>query len=94
MKDFPRWMLALAFTCLVPILICPLYLFGGLHLFGTTNYTLVNFLLYLLQNLLWVVPIGAFFLSLDLYRRGFERMGVAIAILGIVLAALSIAVVL
>lgn len=94
MKDFPRWMLALAFTCLVPVFICPVYLFGGLRLFGSTDYTLVNFLLYLLQNLLWVVPIGAFFLSLDFYRRGFERIGVAIAILGIALAALSIVVVL
>jgi len=89
MRDFPRWMLVLAFICITPIFVCPVYLFGGLQLFGTSDYTLLNFLLYLLQNLLWVAPIGAFFLSLDLYRRGFERIGVAIAILGIALAALS-----
>ncbi len=89
MKDFPKWMLALAGVNLLPLLIAPFYMFGGLHPFGTTEWAVVNFLLYLLTNLIWLVPIWLFFVSLDFYRRGFERTGIAIAVGGILLTAVS-----
>lgn len=89
MRDYPRWLLVIAFLCVTPVFVSPLYLFGGLTLFGRADNTLLRFLLYLLQNLLWVVPILGFFVSLDLYRRGFERWGVVVAIIGLLLAVLS-----
>ena len=63
MSNFPKWLLALAGTNLIPILLCPFFLFGGLHPFGTSEYTIVAFLLYVLTQLLWLIPIGAFFLG-------------------------------
>lgn len=77
MRDFPRWLLALSFVSLVPLLLCPLFLFGA-HPFGTSESTFVSFLLYVLTQLLWLVPIVLFFTGLELYRRGAEWAGIAI----------------
>ena len=85
MSDFPKWMLALAGTNLIPLLICPLFMFGGLHPFGVSEYGVINFLFYLLTNLLWVVPFLLFFVSLHLYRRCFETPGVIVAVVGLLI---------
>lgn len=85
MSDFPKWMLALAGTNLIPLLLCPFFMFGQLHPFGTSSYEVVNFLFYVLLNLLWVVPVILFFVSLELYRRCFEGPGIVVAVLGLLL---------
>lgn len=85
MSDFPKWMLALAGTNLIPLLLCPLFMFGGLHLFGVSEYAALNFLFYLLTNLLWLVPVLLFFVSLHLYRRCFEVPGIVVAVFGMLL---------
>lgn len=82
MKDFPKWMLALAGTNLIPILLCPFYLFG-LQPFGTSESGTLRFLLYLLTNLLWIVPIALFFVSLTLYRRCYVLPAVTVAVIGL-----------
>ena len=82
MRQFPWWMLALAFLNLWPAVACPLFLFGGLHPFGTSTSAWLNGLLYVLTNLLWVAPVLVFFLSLDLYRRGWEWQGACVATVG------------
>lgn len=82
MNDFPKWLLALAGTNLIPILLCPFFLFG-LQPFGTSDSGLVRFLLYLLTNLLWIVPILLFFVSLTLYRRCFELPAIVVAVIGL-----------
>lgn len=94
MNQFPRWMLALAGVCLVPVLLAPFYMFGGLTPFGTSEVGFVRFLLYLLTNAIWLVPSLLFFVSLDLYRRGYERRGVCVAVAGVALTALSVAILL
>lgn len=85
MSDFPKWLLALAGTNLVPILISPLFMFGGLRPFGTTEYAVINFLLYLLVQLLWIAPIGLFFLSLHLWRECFELPAIVLAVIGMLI---------
>jgi hypothetical protein len=82
MSDFPKWLLALAFTNLIPLIICPLFLFGGIRPFGTTDYAVINFLLYLLVQLLWIVPCGLFFLGLHLWRNCFELPAIVLVALG------------
>ena len=47
MSEFPKWLLALAGLSLIPLLACPLFLFGA-QPFGTSQYGIVRFLLYLL----------------------------------------------
>lgn len=83
MSDFPKWLLALSGTNLIPILVCPLFLFGGLKPFGTTDYAVVNFLLYMLVQLLWLVPTLLFFLSLHLWRKCYELPAIVIAVIGL-----------
>ncbi len=92
-SDFPKWMLALAFVNLASLLTSIFFLFGA-EPFGTSESTLVRFLLYIATQLLWLVPIALFFLSLNTYRRGYERMGAAIAVAGDAVTILSIALLL
>lgn len=87
MSDFPKWLLGLAGLSLIPLLLCPLFLFGGQHPFGTSGNAVVNFLLYLLTQLLWLAPTAMFFVSLDVWRRGFQRAGIALALLGAAMSA-------
>ena len=41
-------------------------------------------------QLLWLLPLILFFVSLDLYRRGYERLGIAAALLGAALTATAL----
>ena len=83
-------MLALAGTNLIPLLISPLFLFGAFHPFGTSEIGILNFLLYLLTNMLWVIPFLLFFASLHLYRNCYETPGIVVAALGAVLTLVDI----
>ncbi len=91
MNLFPKWMLALAGVNLIPVLLSPFYMFGGLRPFGTSDSTFVRFLLYMLTNAVWFVPSILFFVSLDLFRRGYEKAGVAVALVGVALTATCVA---
>lgn len=90
MSDFPKWLLALAGTNLIPILLCPFFLFGGLQPFGQSEVWILNFLLYILGNLLWVVPLLLFFAGLELYRRCFEVPGIIVNAIGALLTIVDI----
>lgn len=57
------------------------YLFGATP-FGTSESSFIRFLLYVLTQMLWLVPLPLFFFSLDLYRRGYERIGITLASIG------------
>lgn len=81
MSDFPKWMLALAGVNLLPVVLSMFYLFGATP-FGTSESSFIRFLLYVLTQMLWLVPLLLFFFSLDLYRRGYERIGITLASIG------------
>ncbi|MBR1645125.1 MAG: hypothetical protein IJ684_07135 [Bacteroidales bacterium] len=89
MKEFPRHILLMAFLCLIPALLSVFFLFA-LQPFGTSQNGLVRFLLYLLTQLLWLLPTCAFFAGLDRYRRGFPRAAYAILAAGLLLTAVDI----
>lgn len=78
-------MLALAGFSLLPVLLSPFYLFGA-HPLGTSENGFVRFLLYLATQGFWFVPLLLFFSSLDQYRRGFEKTGIAIALISAAIA--------
>lgn len=84
MKNFPKWLLALAGLGLLPVLVCPLFLFG-LQPFGTSDSGFVRLLLYVLTQLLWIVPALFFFLSLELYDRCFVIPSVFVAVLALLI---------
>ena len=74
-------MLALAGVNLLPVVLSMFYLFGATP-FGTSESPFIRFLLYVLTQMLWLVPLLLFFFSLDLYRRGYERIGITLASIG------------
>lgn len=90
MKMYPKWLLALAGSNLICLLLIPFFLFGGLEPFGTSDSGFVRFLLYVLTNLLWVVPVACFFGSLVLYGNFRQRLGTAVAVFGLLLTVADI----
>lgn len=88
MSEFPKWLLALAGLSLIPLLACPLFLFGA-QPFGTSQYGIVRFAFYLLTQLLWLAPTASFFITLDLWRRGFSKASIAFGIAGVVVSTLA-----
>ena len=89
MREFPRPMLVMAFLCLVPALLSVFFLFA-LHPFGQSDNVLLNFLQYLATQLLWLLPIAAFFAGLNRERRGYRRIAYAILSAGLVLAVIDV----
>ena len=85
MSDFPKWLLVLAGISLLPVLFSPFYLFGASP-FGTSDNGFVRFLLYLATQLLWLFPLLLFFYSLDVYRRGWERFGIGVAVFSAIIS--------
>ncbi len=93
MADFPKWLLALAGVSLLPTLLSPFFLFGAMP-FGTGSSRFTQFLLYLATQLLWLLPLLLFFCSLDRYRRGYERIGIGLAIAGACISLLGLLLIL
>lgn len=93
MSEFPKWLLALAALSLIPTLCCPLFLFGGKSL-GSEASGFVSFLLYLVLQALWIVPAVSFFVGLDAWRRGYEKRGVIINVLGLIVSIIAFVIVL
>lgn len=87
MKDFPWWVLLLNGLLLIPILLCPLFLFGGLYVFRSENvvWQAVN---YVLVQLVWMLPVILGFKSMDLYRRGWTAKSVVLSGVTLILTAL------
>ena len=90
MKDYPKWLLAFAFLNIIPVFLSVFFLFGGLFKAPSSWGTFIGLLIYLLVNLLWILPILAFFIGLNDYRRGFQKRGTAILVLGNLLTLLDI----
>lgn len=82
MQGLPKTLLALAFTNLVAALLSVFFLFGGLHLFGTSENGFSNFLRYAAQQMLWILPVVSFFGSIRLYDHDKKAAAYCIALLG------------
>ena len=90
MKDYPKWLLDLAFLNIIPVFLSVFFLVGGLFNAPSSWGAFIGLLIYLLVNLLWILPIVAFFIGLNDYRRGFQKRGTAILVLGNLLTLLDI----
>ncbi len=91
MEQYPKWFLALLFpSVLIPIGTIVFYLFGNLHPFGNINNPFIDFLVYLLLQLFWLLPIAGFFTSLFLWGNVKERTAIITAIVGLLISLTSI----
>lgn len=79
MKDYPLWLLLLNGALLLPLLFCPLFLFGGAAFFRAEN-TALQALGFVLVQLVWLLPVVLAFKSLDLYRRGWTLRSVLVSL--------------
>lgn len=92
MKEFPLWRLLLSGISLVPLLFCPLFLFGGVHPFGVVQSAVLRAVIYIAMQCVWIAPIALFFVSLDAYRLGYPLRSLLLASLGVALTVGGIAV--
>ncbi len=74
MKDYPKWLLVLAFVNIIPVFLSVFFLFGGLFKAPSSRGTFVGLLVYLLVNLLWILPIVAFFVGLNDYWKSHTNL--------------------
>lgn len=82
MNEFPKWKLALSSINLIPVLLSPFFLFGAQPL-GTSDSGALRFLLYVLTQLFWLLPLILFFVSLDAYRRGYTKRAILFDVIGL-----------
>lgn len=92
MNQYPKWFLALIFpNVIIPIGTMIFYVFGGVTPFGQPDSHVFRFLLYLLMQLFWVLPVCSFFLSLFLWGNTFERAAIGTGVIGLLVSLTSIA---
>lgn len=82
MNEFPKWKLLLSGINLIPVLLSPFYLFGAQPL-GTSDCAALRFLLYVLTQFFWLLPLVLFFVSLDAYRRGYTTRAILFDVVGL-----------
>lgn len=95
MDQYPKWFLALIFpNVLIPVATVVFYLFGNLHPFGRVESPAFSFLIYLLMQLFWLLPIGSFFGSLFLWGNLKEHAAIITAVVGLLISLTSILLIL
>lgn len=91
MNQYPKWLLALDFpNVIIPIGTMIFYLFGNLNLLGHYDFWLFNFLAYVVTQLLWIFPVGCFFLTLYLWGTIQEKASVIVASVGLLVSITSV----
>lgn len=83
MNQYPKWLLALNFpNILLAFVTMTFLMFGGVHPFGNVDSWYWSFIIYLITQLMWILPIGTFFFSLFCWGYTREKLSVGTAILG------------
>mgnify|MGYP003293910616 CR=1 FL=1 len=90
MSELPIPLRILSGLCLVPALWgITIYLFGGVLPFGTSQNAMARFGLYLAAQLLWLIPVAMFFVSINEYRRGYNLRAYLFALIGVGVGVIS-----
>lgn len=83
MSQYPKWFLAISFpNVIVAMMLMIFFLFGGIHPFGDVDALFWSFILYLFTQLLWIVPVVLFFLSIFAWGGARERLAVGCCVAG------------
>ena len=77
MDQYPKWFLAINFPNVIIAMGMMIFLmFGGLHPLGEVSSLFWSFMLYLITQLLWVLPIALFFISIFAWGWARERLAI------------------
>lgn len=83
MNQYPKWLLALNFpNIILAFVTMTLLMFGGTHPFGRVDSTFWSFFVYLITQLLWILPILTFFISLLCWGYTRYKLAVGTAVFG------------
>lgn len=88
MNQYPKWLLVLLAPCIIsPAITMVFYLFGFMYFFTEPGKLDVGeWTLVLLLQLLWIVPLICFFLSLFLWGWMRETASKVTAVIGLVIS--------
>lgn len=91
MHQYPKWFLALNFPNVIIAMVTMIFfMFGGVHPFGDVDSLFWSFIIYIFNQLLWVVPIALFFISVIAWGGVREKLAVGTAIAGWAVNALAL----
>ena len=77
MSQYPKWFLAINFPNIIfAMAMMTFFMFGGVHPFGDVDSVFWSFIIYLFTQLLWMVPIVLFFISVFAWGWARERLAV------------------
>lgn len=83
MEQYPKWFLALNFpNIIIPMIVMIFFMFGGVHPFGDVDNFFWSFVIYIFTQLLWIVPIVLFFISLISWGWIREKLALVTACVG------------
>lgn len=83
MNQYPKWFLALTFpNILIPFVTMIFLMFGGVHPFGDVDSMFWSFMIYIINQLFWLLPAALFFISLFCWANIREKMAIGTAIAG------------
>lgn len=77
MDQYPKWFLALNFpNIILAMVLMVFFMFGGLHPLGDVESIFWSFVLYVITQLIWVLPIILFFISIFAWGWARERLAI------------------
>lgn len=90
MSLYPKWLLVLAGTNLLSLLLSVFYLFGGVAPWADSASGAVRVVGYVGVQLLWIIPVVCFFGALRAHDHGHPWLAAFIALAGIALGGLGL----
>lgn len=90
MSLYPKWLLVLAGTNLLSLLLSVFYLFGGVAPLAESEHAALRVLGYVAVQALWIIPVVCFFGALRAHDHGHPWLAAFIALAGIALGGLGL----
>ena len=95
MSQYPKWFLAINFpNIIIAMITMTFFMFGGVHPFGDVDNWFWSFIIYLLTQLFWIIPIASFFISVISWGWMREKIAIFACICGWIVNAVGAAIIL
>lgn len=95
MSQYPKWFLAINFPNIIIAMITMMFfMFGGVHPFGDVDSWFWSFMIYLFNQLFWIIPVASFFISVVSWGWMREKLAIITSLCGWVVNAVGVAIIL